>query len=436
MNSLARARIAVTLPPQGWFGGYDRRAADILLEQLEHRFGLAFHRVDTTPFVHGDLAGQLDLVDELRAYQPDLAISLSNAGYGFICVLKATGANIFTDILGVPLLLLWDHGLFQLAESILSRLPADPKHSNSGAIKRVSEAVSRPLMFHSAIDAGQVDEMRRIGLLATDNVSNVVAAAYKPFLDYGKNAGDGYLNDIAFAGNVYLSDRYIPTFPSAAAIASRCYNAVLSAKRTAPLTVAWNLLIEQVEKLSESDRRDGRLDFDDPFFWYFANQLIGMQCNTQARTEVLNNIDRRVSFYGAFADPEGIPRFGERMQHVDYKGSVDFADGLPEIYARSKILVDVTNAAFISNCSSKPICCFAAGGFALVDFKPQAAALLGPESEKIMYRDLADLNAKIDYFLSHDQERRDLAAHFKQIVQKKCDFIEQVHTAAERILSR
>ncbi|HLG85842.1 MAG TPA: glycosyltransferase [Alphaproteobacteria bacterium] len=430
MNSLARARIAVTLPPEKWFGGYDRRAAEILIEQLEHRFGLAFHRVDTKPFAGGDLAGQLDLVDEVRAYQPDLAISLSNAGYGLMCALKATGANIFTDILGVPLLLLWDHGLFQFPSIILSESPSE----ESDAIRRVRERISRPLMFHSAIDSGQVDEMRRIGLLATDNVSVVAAAAYKPYLNYGENDGD-YLNDIAFAGNVYLSDRHARAFPKAP-IAGRCYDAVLSAKRTMPLAVAWNLLTEQIQKLSEAERHESRLDFDQAYFWEFANQLIGAQCNTQARTEVLNSIDRRVSFYGAFADPEGIPRLGERMQHVDYKGSVDFADGLPEVYARSKILVDITNAAFITNCSSKPICCFAAGGFALFDFKPDAVSLLGPESEKVMYRDMADLNSKIDYFLSHDRERRDLAAHIRGIVRTKCDYIEQVHAAADRILSR
>src|SRR5262249_47386753 len=154
-----------------WFGGSDRRGALSTLHDLEQRFGFNFHRVDTTPFILGDASGQRDEIAQLRAYRPQLAISLTNAGYALTCRLAGAKHNLFTDVLQVPLMMLWDHGLFQFPAIILSPLPQQPEDSSAGAISRVAETINHPLMHHFAIDSGQVAEMLRLGLLQTKNVA-------------------------------------------------------------------------------------------------------------------------------------------------------------------------------------------------------------------------------------------------------------------------
>src|SRR5258708_5652508 len=197
MNS---ARIVVTIPPERWFGGADRRIAHTVRRQLEQRFGSTFYQLDTTPFVvKGEEAGQQDSLANLKAYNPQLAISLNNAGYGLACVVKdgESSLNLFTDILNIPMMLLWDHGLFQFPAITLSPLAKEVAESTGDALRRVREKINHPLMYHYPIDSGQVGEMRRIGLLQSHNVAAMPSLAYQPFIEYGrKHAERHYINDV------------------------------------------------------------------------------------------------------------------------------------------------------------------------------------------------------------------------------------------------
>jgi hypothetical protein len=432
-GSLKDARIAVTIPPVQWFGGYDHRAAFTLIEELERQFETSFYQFDTTPFIIPDVQAQKVAVEQLRDYQPRLAISLSNAGYGMACKIEDGGstANVFMDLLGIPLMLLWDHGIFQFPSIILN--PSErPEQSRGNAIREIREAINHPLAYHYPIDTGQVAEMKRIGLLEDRNIFPMPSLAYKPFVDNGmENRRPPYEEDLVFVGNVYLSDEYqkfSTQHPDLAAYQRRILD------DTHALTVpAWTRLAALVDGLPKDVRSATRLDYDESFFWSFANRLVGHSCNTRGRIDLLGAIDHAVAFYGAFADPDGIPLLRNLNSRLDYKGSVDFATELPRIYGSSKILVDLTNAAFIRNCSTKPICCFAAGGFALLDRKDDAIAALGSDAERVMYSSYDELNHKIDYFLTRDGEREDLARHLRETIAQKLQFSRAVYDACSAV---
>lgn len=433
MVAISSARLVMAIPPKQWFGGQDRRGTLAVIPHLEQRFGSTIYHFDSTPFITGDTRKQKEAIANLRAFRPHLAISPAN--YGILCAVKSAGgkANVFTDILNVPLMMLWDHGLFGFPSQILAPLAERPEDSLPDSIRRVSEAIDRPLMHHFPIDSGQVAEMRRIGLLHSDKVQPVPAVAYRPFLDFGeKRQSRQYVNDVAFVGNVFLSDQYQAKADQS--IAGRCREAVIAGKLSKPTEPAWSLLTEQVEALSAAERAESRLDYDQSYFWHFANDVVCIQCNTHSRMQILNSIKSNVAFYGAFVDPAGIPRLNESGS-IEYKGYAHFSTELPQVYAGSRILVDVTNAAFISNCSTKPICCFAAGGFSLFDYKPDPIAHLGSDVEKVMFRDFEELNAKIDYFLTFERERESLADHLMDVIRRKSDFTESVYDPAMKILA-
>jgi hypothetical protein len=433
MIALSSARIVMPIPPKQWFGGQDRRALLAIVQHLQQRFGTTFYHFDTTPFIYGETRKQQDAIAKLRAYKPHLAIAAAN--YGLACAVKTRGgaANVFTDILGIPLMMLWDHGLFAFPSLILAPLAERPEESRPDSLRRVSAVIDTPLMHHYPIDSAQLNEMRRIGMLHTDNVELMHAMAYKPFLDFGeKRQSRHHINDVAFIGNVSLSQLNQPKDDQS--IVGQCRAAVIGAKSANPSTAAWPLLVEHVEALSGAERAESRLDYDQSFFWNFANKLICVHCNTQSRMQTLDSLKRKVAFYGAFADPGGIPRLKE-SEYIDYKGYVHFSSELPQVYAESRIVVDITNAAFISNCSTKPICCFASGGFCLFDYKADPVKHLGSDVEKVMFRSLDDLNAKIDHFLTNERERESLADHLRDVVRRKCDFQESVYQLATAILA-
>lgn len=51
-----------------------------------------------------------------------------------------------------------------------------------------------------------------------------------------------------------------------------------------------------------------------------------------------------------------------------------------------------------------------------------------------MYRSLDDLNEKIDYFLTHEQERIELSNHFRTLLIKEHDFYSVCGRALLRVL--
>lgn len=436
MGPLASARIVATVPPKQWFGGQDRRSTFSLMHQLEQRFGTTFYQLDTTPFILGTPAEQQESIESLRAFRPQLAISLANAGYALACSVPREGggrANLFTDVLEIPVIMLWDHGYLAFPALVLSPLAQRPEDSGDDAIRRVRDVINHPLFHHFPIDTAQIAEMRRLGMLTTPNVEFMPTFAYKPFLDYGAaKAPRAYENDVAFLGNVYLSDQYKEDFASVP-VAGRVLSEVLAEKRGKPALPAWPLIAERVEALTPDERGASRLDYDQSFFWHFANHTIGNRVNSQGRLETLTQIRQTVAFYGAFVDRGGIPLL-KATPGIEYKGYVHFSDELPAVCANSRIVVDVTNAAFITNCSPKPTCCLAAGGFTLFDHKPDALACLGSDAERLMYRDFDELNAKIDYFLTHEAEREALADHYCDLVRRDADYADRVLAPALRIL--
>jgi hypothetical protein len=187
MGITKNTRVVVTIPPGNWFGGYDRVSTPPLIEHLERRFGTEFYQLDTTPWAIDDRFAQQKQIEDLRDYNPDIAIALINSGYGMLCSVKTDGnaRNLFTDILNIPLIMPWDHGLFQFPSLVPHHYP-DSMNEGKNLRQRVRSVIDNPFMHHLPIDRGQVSEMRRIGMLTTDNVAVAPAAAYLPYLEFGR----------------------------------------------------------------------------------------------------------------------------------------------------------------------------------------------------------------------------------------------------------
>jgi hypothetical protein len=99
MPDLRGTRVVINIPPEGWFGGYDRVGPFSLSEQIERRFGVGLYQLDTKPWAKGSRFLQQKTIGDLRAFRPELAISLSNAGYALLCSVQVDGAtaNLFTE---------------------------------------------------------------------------------------------------------------------------------------------------------------------------------------------------------------------------------------------------------------------------------------------------------------------------------------------------
>lgn len=162
------ARVAVTVPPEGWFHGISRAMYGIYREALVE-LGVEVFDVPVEALLPPDHGGLADLIDDLKAFRPELAFGLPLGSYALIARLGAQRdgwrPNLFTDIFDIPTICFWDHAPFELADQLLTPHPATPGESRAGALASLRRALAHPRLLHWSRDSGQTRLMRHFGLL-------------------------------------------------------------------------------------------------------------------------------------------------------------------------------------------------------------------------------------------------------------------------------
>src|SRR5437879_10466855 len=156
-------RIAITVPPNGLFDGIARTLFDLYRQALAD-LGLEIFDVPVGAFLPPDAVRISALLSQLRAFQPEIAFGLSHGSYALICRLPArrdgTRPNLFTDVLDIPTICLWDHAPTELADQLLMPHPPDPAASASGASEELHRVLTHPRLVHWSRDSGQTRIMR------------------------------------------------------------------------------------------------------------------------------------------------------------------------------------------------------------------------------------------------------------------------------------
>ncbi len=92
--------------------------------------------------------------------------------------------------------------------------------------------------------------------------------------------------------------------------------------------------------------------------------------------------------------------------------------GTDRIYAESKINVNITSIQFDSAIVNRVLDVAAVGGFLLTDWKEGLKEITSVH-EQLSYRTVDELKNKIDYYLTHDAERLEIAAQLHHDVKQK-----------------
>ena len=394
------SRIAVTAPPKAWFHGITRAHYEIYRQALAD-LGLTLFDVPVEAFQPQPDAGRIsDLIHDLRAFGPQLAIGLPYLSHALVCRLAPDRdgwqPNLFTDILDIPTLGPWDHAPLELADQILTPHPASPTQSQPGALRRLQRTLAHPRLLHWCRDSGQIAIMRGLGLLG----DAPPIQHSRPMLPATRHApaSDGNGPHVAFIGHFYQG---LPAYadPALAAIATDSV-----ARWLATGGAMWQALLDRVTEAPTEVRRRLALDLDQTFFWGFAHRLVIHEAQTARRFDVLGAAGEPVACYGNLrTGVAGVPG-----NLVAVPGHIPFGEPLSEVLARHPITVDVMSPGFINTVSQKVLHGFNAGGFMLVDRKSDFVAEFGELAEAVSYADGADLAAKVDLYLSRPRLRREV----------------------------
>jgi hypothetical protein len=189
----------------------------------------------------------------------------------------------------------------------------------------------------------------------------------------------------------------------------------------------WDAMAQALAGIDPDEARGAGLDYDQTFFWTFLVYDVMRRVITQGRLAALRAANRPVDFYGLPFDSDLASLLeGSR---ATYRGMADFERELPTVFARAKVTLDLVTAWFPTSVTIKVLNCYAAGGLCLFNAKSAFSAAFGDESERVMYRDFDDMRAKLDYLLSHDRERTELAAHLRGEILRHCDWVTTIARA-------
>lgn len=117
---------------------------------------------------------------------------------------------------------------------------------------------------------------------------------------------------------------------------------------------------------------------------------------------------------------------GDHPLQECYMGLADPQQDVPDIFVSSTINLNIHSLQALTSLNQRDFNCPLVGGFLLTDWVVDAEQFFVPNEEMVFYEDINDLTSKIEFFLSHEDERFAIIEAGKRRVLKE-------HTYAARV---
>ncbi|MBR3734705.1 MAG: glycosyltransferase [Lachnospiraceae bacterium] len=166
--------------------------------------------------------------------------------------------------------------------------------------------------------------------------------------------------------------------------------------------------------------------------YLFANYVINRQITIIERKEILSLIGKHfpVRLYtykqnGEFR-PEGVTNMGP----------ADYFEEMPYIFKLSKINLNITLRSIQNAIPLRGYDILGAGGFLLSNYQTDLARHFVPDEEYVYYEDREDMLNKIEYYLSHEDERSAIARNAHDKIAREHTFDVRVGQIIEMVKNK
>lgn len=164
---------------------------------------------------------------------------------------------------------------------------------------------------------------------------------------------------------------------------------------------------------------DGFCDTDQ---YVAINYYLGMHISQMERIQFLNMLakDYKVDLFTR-SD-------AGRLENVQVHGGVSTHKEMPEIFYRSKINLNITIHPIQTGLSQRVWDVLGCGGFLLTNYQMELPDYLKADKEVVCYETPDELKEKVSYYLTHEEERVEIAKAGYEAVKEKHTYR---HRAAE-----
>ena len=269
-------------------------------------------------------------------------------------------------------------------------------------------------------DYGVYEELRQAGISTVHYLPLAVNAKRLA----RRNNRNNLLVDISFVGSLYTEQKHCiyNKFENISPYAKGYLNAIMQVQKG---IYGQNFLkelmrpdiLEELQRVYPTD--PNALTAMSPEAVY-ADYVFNRQVTAMERWEILTLLGKKYGVQLCTSDGSvNIP--GVRNQ-----GAVDYYRDMPDIFANSKINLNITLRSIRTGIPLRAWDIMGSGGFLLTNFQQEFLNYFEPNTDFVYYDDYTDLVAKIDYYLTYEKERREIAAN-------GCEKVRNGHTYEKRV---
>lgn len=139
--------------------------------------------------------------------------------------------------------------------------------------------------------------------------------------------------------------------------------------------------------------------------WIYANYFLARRVTALERLSLLNAIDQRFPDKMKLYTYETTPF----LSHTYNCGCLDYYMQMPYVFQNSAINLNVTLKSIHTGIPLRSMDIMGCGGFLLTNYQEDYLDFFNPDEDFVYYEDEADCINKIEYYLSHEKERREIA---------------------------
>lgn len=144
-------------------------------------------------------------------------------------------------------------------------------------------------------------------------------------------------------------------------------------------------------------------DYEDGIYESMFANMLGQKMAQLERREVCSYLAGHYDFVlYTGSDTSFEPQIRNR-------GKVEYLSQMPLVFHQSKININITSRSITSGIPLRVMDVLGCEGFLLTNYQPEIAQYFEEGKELVVYEDFQDLYRKIDYYLVHEQERKEIA---------------------------
>lgn len=278
---------------------------------------------------------------------------------------------------------------------------------DSPYIQLYSKTIELPCNYAFIFDSAEYINLRSKGVNTVYYMPMAADTDYYDGISFSDNEKRAYSTDVAMIGSMYTEKKndLIRHFDGLDEYTSGYLNGLMdSQKHIYGMSILESGLskdiIKNIQKVCPMQASGDGLESE---AWLFANYFIARKLTAIERQEYILKLSNE--FNVTLYTPEKTPE----LSKVKNMGSLEYYKDAPKAIKLAKINLNISLRSIINGIPLRCIDIMGCGGFLLTNYQSDFEGLFENGKDYVFYDNSKDMMDKVRYYLSHDEERINIA---------------------------